>query len=255
MKPTVSVITVSYNTAISLEQTIQSVLGQRDVAVEYILIDGGSTDGTAEILARYRQHFAHCVSEPDLGVYDAMNKGMALATGDWLFFIGADDRLAAADTFSQVWRDLADRQIDWQELDLVFGDVRYLQAEQLVRRYCSRFDASLYIKNRLHHQGAFYRRSSLADWRYDRTLRAFADYELNLKLYLGKIRAMKVPLVIADCQVGGLSGRVIWSGWREEVAIRHRHLGPLLSLPWDVLGLLRYGIKQFGKFSRGAAAL
>jgi putative colanic acid biosynthesis glycosyltransferase len=254
MKPSVSVITVSYNTAASLEQTIQSVLGQREVVVEYIVIDGGSTDGTAAILERYRQHFAHYVSEPDLGVYDAMNKGMAMATGDWLFFIGADDRLADELTLCQVWDSLADRQIDWQDVDLVFGDVRYFNGTQLVRQYHSRFDASLYLKNRLHHQGAFYRRIALADWRYDRTLRAFADYELNLKLYLRKIRAVKVPTLIANCQVGGLSGRVVWSGWREEVAIRHRHLGPWVSFPWDAVGVLRYGIKHLRKFARGEAS-
>jgi putative colanic acid biosynthesis glycosyltransferase len=254
MNPTVSVITVSYNTAASLEQTIQSVLNQRDVTVEYILIDGGSTDGTGEILDRYRQRLAHCISEPDLGVYDAMNKGMALATGDWLFFIGADDRLQDEQTFSQVWSYLAAQQIHWQELDLVFGDVCYLDGLKLVRRYCSRFDASLYVKNRLHHQGAFYRRSSLADWRYDRSFRAFADYELNLKLYLMKSRAVKVPMVIADCQVGGLSGRVLWSGWQEEMDIRHRHLGWWKSLFWDACGVVRYSVKQVQGFSAGRTA-
>jgi putative colanic acid biosynthesis glycosyltransferase len=255
MNPTVSVITVSYNTAASLEQTIESVLNQQDVTVEYILIDGGSTDGTSEILDRYRQRLAHCISEPDLGVYDAMNKGMALATGDWLFFIGADDQLTDEHTFSQVWGHLAAQQIHWQELDLVFGDVRYLDGLQLVRLYCSRFDASLFIKNRLHHQGAFYRRNYLANWRYDRSFRAFADYELNLKMYLMKSRSAKVPTVIADCQVGGLSGRVLWSGWQEEMAIRHRHLGPWLSFPWDILGVVRYGLKHLRKFSMGFGAL
>jgi putative colanic acid biosynthesis glycosyltransferase len=220
MNPTVSVITVSYNTAASLESTIQSVLNQQDVMVEYILIDGGSTDGTAEILERYRDRLAYCVSEPDGGVYDAMNKGMAVATGDWLFFIGADDQLASTDILSQMWQYLADRPIDWQNLDLVFGDVRFLAGEKIVRRYNSRFDTSLYLKNRLHHQGAFYRRELL-----------------------------QVPMVMADCQVGGLSGRVIWSGWQEEMTVRHRHLGRLASLPSDALGAVRYGIKQVQKLS------
>lgn len=254
MTPTISVITVSYNTAASLEQTIQSVLGQSQVAVEYIVVDGGSTDGTAEILDRYRQRLAHCICEPDRGVYDAMNKGIALATGDWLFFIGADDLLADSQTFSQIWNYLADRQINWPDLDLIYGDVRYLADQRLVRNYHSRFDASLYIKNRLHHQGAFYRRSTLGNWRYDPALRAFADYELNLKLYLAQARSVRVPMNIADCQVGGLSGRVIWSGWREEIAIRHRHLGPWRSLPWDVFGALRYGIKQVQQLSGEGAS-
>jgi putative colanic acid biosynthesis glycosyltransferase len=249
MNPTVSIITVSYNTATSLESTILSVLSQR-AAVEYILIDGGSTDGTAAILDRYRDRLAYCVSEPDRGVYDAMNKGMAVATGDWLFFIGADDQLADDQTLSQMWDYLTANKIDWHDLDLIFGDVCYFAGKNLVRRYNSRFDASLYIKNRLHHQGAFYRRQSLPGWRYDPSLRAFADYELNLKLYLAKARSVKLPMVVADCQVGGLSGRVLWSGWQEEVTIRHRHLGWWASLPWDVGGAMRYGIKQVQQFSK-----
>jgi putative colanic acid biosynthesis glycosyltransferase len=249
MNPTISVITVSYNTAASLESTILSVLNQQ-AAVEYILIDGGSTDGTAEILDRYRDRLAYCVSEPDLGVYDAMNKGLAVATGDWLFFIGADDQLANSQTINQIWGHLAANQIDWRDLDLIFGDVCYLAGKNLVRRYHSRFDASLYIKNRLHHQGAFYRRQSLQGWRYDPSLRAFADYELNLKMYLAKARSVKVPTIISDCQVGGLSGRVLWSGWQEEVTIRHRYLGWWASLPWDACGALRYSIKQVQGFSR-----
>jgi putative colanic acid biosynthesis glycosyltransferase len=249
MNPTVSIITVSYNTAASLESTILSVLNQQ-AAVEYILIDGGSTDGTTAILDRYRDRLAYCVSEPDRGVYDAMNKGIAAATGDWLFFIGADDQLVNDQTLSHMWEHLATNQINWQDLDLIFGDVRYLSGKNLVRRYNSRFDASLYLKNRLHHQGAFYRRQYLQDWRYDPSFRAFADYELNLKMYLSQARSVKIPTVVADCQVGGLSGQILWSGWREEVAIRHRHLGWWASLPWDACGALRYGIKQVQKFSK-----
>jgi putative colanic acid biosynthesis glycosyltransferase len=249
MNPIVSVITVSYNTAASLESTILSVLNQ-SAAVEYILIDGGSTDGTKEILDRYRDRLAYCVSEPDQGVYDAMNKGIAQATGEWLFFIGADDQLINDQLVNQMWDYLAANRIDWHNVDLIFGDICYLAGKNLVRRYNSRFDASLYLKNRLHHQGAFYRRKYLQGWSYDSSFRAFADYELNLKMYLAQARSVKIPMVVANCQVGGLSGRVLWSGWQEEVAIRHRHLGWWASLPWDALGAMRYGIKQVQKFSR-----
>jgi putative colanic acid biosynthesis glycosyltransferase len=254
MNPTISVITVSYNAASSIEKTILSVLNQQDVVVEYIVIDGGSTDGTLAILDQYRARLAYCHSEPDRGVYDAMNKGMSLATGDWLFFIGADDQLANEQVFSRMWAYLADNDIDWQQLDLIFGDVRYLTGSQLVRQYHSRFDVSLYIKNRLHHQGAFYRRTAVADWRYDSNFRAFADYELNLKLYLAKVRSAKIPFIVADCQVGGLSGSALWSGWREEIAVRHRHMGWWASLPWDAFGIVRYGVKQVRQFSVRPAA-
>lgn len=87
-----SVITVCYNAAATIERTIRSVLGQRsDFEVEYIIIDGGSTDGTLDIVRRYEAGIAHWVSEPDGGIFDAMNKGISIASGDWIAIINSDD--------------------------------------------------------------------------------------------------------------------------------------------------------------------
>src|ERR1700722_12907065 len=91
-KPLVSVITVVYNGAATLETTLLSVIGQSYDRVEYIVVDGGSKDGTLDLIDRYKSHIATWVSEPDKGVYDAMNKGIRMAKGDWLFFLGSDDR-------------------------------------------------------------------------------------------------------------------------------------------------------------------
>ena len=91
----ISVITVSYNAAATIEQTILSVIQQEYPSIEYIVIDGGSTDGTVEIIRKYEEKMAYWVSEPDEGIYDAMNKGIRRATGDYLYFLGADDWLKA----------------------------------------------------------------------------------------------------------------------------------------------------------------
>ena len=88
-----SVITVSYNAAVTIEQTILSVIRQDYPNIEYIIIDGGSTDGTIDIIRKYEDKIAYWVSEPDQGIYDAMNKGIRQATGDYLYFLGADDWL------------------------------------------------------------------------------------------------------------------------------------------------------------------
>ena len=97
--PKFSIITVTYNAEKVLEDTIQSVITQSYKNVEYIIVDGGSKDGTLGIIEKYRQHIAHLVSEPDKGLYDAMNKGIGLATGDYLCFLNAGDELHEDDPF------------------------------------------------------------------------------------------------------------------------------------------------------------
>lgn len=90
-QPVISVITVCYNAAETIEETIQSVLEQTYADIEYIIIDGGSTDGTVEIIRKYAGRLAYWVSEPDKGIYDAMNKGIAAATGEYINFMNAGD--------------------------------------------------------------------------------------------------------------------------------------------------------------------
>ena len=89
----ISVVTVCYNAADTIEKTMLSVLNQTYHDIEYIIIDGGSTDGTVEIIRKYADRIAYWVSEPDKGIYDAMNKGIKVATGEYIYFLGADDLL------------------------------------------------------------------------------------------------------------------------------------------------------------------
>ena len=117
----ISVITVCYNSAKTLERTLRSVVEQDYQDVEHILIDGGSSDGSADILAAYRTGLAHLVSEPDHGIYDAMNKGLALARGEIICFLNADDYYVSPKVLSRVVR-----KMQAQNLDALRGEVGYV---------------------------------------------------------------------------------------------------------------------------------
>ena len=103
MTSKVTVITVCYNAETGIEKTIQSVIGQTYQNIEYIIIDGGSKDHTLNIVNKYKDRISKVISEPDKGIYDAMNKGILAATGDWINFMNVGDSFFSPDTLSKVF--------------------------------------------------------------------------------------------------------------------------------------------------------
>lgn len=124
--PKFSIITITYNAEKVLEDTIQSVVSQTYRKVEYILVDGASKDGTLAIIDRYRSRISTVISEPDKGLYDAMNKGIAAATGDYLCFLNAGDCLHADETLHQVVASIQASQ--WP--DILYGDTALVDQER-----------------------------------------------------------------------------------------------------------------------------
>ena len=114
-------MTVSYNAAATIEDAIRSMLQQTYPHIEYIVIDGGSKDGTVDLLRRYDTQISHWVSEPDKGIYDAMNKGIALATGEYIGFLNADDFFANNDSVQKIVDHLLGKNTDavFSQLDIV----------------------------------------------------------------------------------------------------------------------------------------
>ena len=101
--PLISVVTVSYNAVDTIERTILSVLNQTYSDIEYIIIDGGSTDGTVDLIKKYADKITYWVSEPDQGIYDAMNKGIDVATGEWINFMNSGDSFYRQDVLSSLF--------------------------------------------------------------------------------------------------------------------------------------------------------
>jgi len=123
--PVFSVITVTYNASRWLESTILSVLNQSYPQIEYLIIDGGSTDGTVDIIKQYEAGLAYWISEPDKGLYDAMNKGLQQATGDYVWFINAGDTIYTADTVQKIVNSLK-KKVSLP--DIIYGDTMMVDA-------------------------------------------------------------------------------------------------------------------------------
>ena len=206
----ITVITVAYNAAPVLERTLQSVLGQQGVNLEYLVLDGGSTDGTTDLLRRYDNQLSGWTSEPDRGIYDAMNKGLHRATGDVVAFLNADDVYAHDQVLAQVIAEFADPAVG-----AAYGDLVYVDAQNRVTRHWQGQPFSPNFFARGHapaHPAFFARRDLLLKTGGFRTeLALAADYELMFRaLNTPDFISRYFPEVLVRMRAGGASN----NGWR-----------------------------------------
>lgn len=191
----ISVITVCYNAAEVIEQTIVSVVSQEYSNVEYIIIDGNSTDGTVDIIKRYTDAISYWISEPDNGVYDAMNKGVDKATGDWVYFIGAGDLLL------NILDKLAPQLTEANTI--YYGDV---YRNDLQRVYDGKYPGYRLAITNICHQAIFYPLEVLRKYRYSTRYKLLADHDLNMRCYGDKnVRFRYLPMLIAIYEGDGIS--------------------------------------------------
>lgn len=169
-KPLISIIVVVLNRANCFENCIQSILGQSYDNVEFIIIDGGSNDGSLDLLRKYSDKIDYWVSEPDQGLYYAMNKAVGIACGEWLYFIGADDVML--NCLSTVVPQLKNNQ------SVYYGDVYGVGS---TNRYNGPFSPYRLQVNGLNHQGMFFPRGIFSAYRYDTKYKFAADFDLNLR--------------------------------------------------------------------------
>ncbi len=226
-KVKISLVTPSLDAAHVLRDCIESVRAQT-VACEHILIDGGSTDGTLDLVAGYDSHFAHVVSEPDKGLYAAMNKGIGLATGDIVGILNADDVFASEKVLEAVGSTFHDLAID-----ACYGDLEYVTAANRVTRHwrSGEFDRQKFYNGWMPpHPTLFVRRSVYEKYGLFREdIGTSADYELILRMFVKHtISACYLPQVLVHMRTGGASNRSLLARWQANRNDR---------LAWQVNGL------------------
>jgi glycosyltransferase involved in cell wall biosynthesis len=245
----VSIVTVAYNAAKTIGDTIASVASQTYGDVEYIVVDGGSTDGTMDIVKQHRDKIAKFVSESDNGIYDAMNKGLGLATGDIVGFLNADDMY--------VGRGVIDRVVDAflePSVQACYGDLVYVDAvdtEAVVRYWKSNeYRSGLFARGWVPaHPTFFARRGVYEKWgRFDLRFKLAADFEIMAR-FLSKfgVKARYVPEVLVKMRMGGATNRTISNIVKQNIEIyRAAKKNGIRFSPFTfVLGRLLLRVPQF----------
>ena len=235
MNPKISVITVVRNGEGTLESSIRSVVDQTYERIEFIVMDGGSTDGTLDILKHYDSKIAFWSSESDKGIYDAMNKGVRRATGDWVLFLGCDDTLSA--DLKEVAQLLSDPQV------IYYGDAYWPVKRQL---YDGSFSAAKLARTNICHQAIFYTRAVFDKYSFNLRYPFQADWELNMRCFSDPVfRFQYIPLQISiyNDQSGASSTKRDFALEEDYITLMWSHF------PWHI-ALWRTAIAQGGRFLR-----
>lgn len=190
----VTIITVTYNAQDCLEQTILSVINQTYSNIEFIIIDGGSNDDTINIIKKYESHINLWISEKDQGIYDAMNKGINLATGDWINFMNAGDIFASNNTIQQVFDN------NYLEYDYIYGDRINKDTIGLYYEKASPFfnHKNAYCPAKgVCHQSTFTKRNIAYKYKYSLKYKIAGDYEMMYNIYINNGKFLYRPIAVA----------------------------------------------------------
>lgn len=207
----VSIITVVWNNADTIKDAIESVLNQTYKNIEYIIVDGGSTDGTIEIIQSYGNKISKFISEKDEGIYDAMNKGIKLATGDIVGILNSDDFYKSNDVIETVVREFISKDID-----CLYGDLEYVDkndTSKVIRYWKSNpYKEGLFQKGwHPPHPTFFVKREIYYKYgMFNTNFKIAADYELMLRfLEKYKIKSSYIPKVLVRMRLGGASNKSV----------------------------------------------
>lgn len=203
----ISIITITYNSAKTVQRALASVQEQTYPDIEHIIVDGASTDGTKEIIEAYAKKHQNVrwKSEKDSGIYDALNKGIGMATGDVIGFLHSDDKLYSPDSIGQIAAAFLT-----SETDVVYGDLQYCNGQRVVRRWKSNDfhpralkygwmppHPTVYVRSKVYQEVGL----------YDDGFHISADYDMILRIFTAGYQTRYIPEVLVSMETGGASNR------------------------------------------------
>jgi len=220
-EPLISIITITYNAVNTIEETIKSVLEQTYPNIEYIIIDGGSTDGTVEIIKKYSSQISYWISEPDKGIYNAMNKGIMQAHGAWINFMNSGDTFYNSKTLDTI----NFHQINNKIIKVIYGDT-------IVKKNNNFFHKKAQPIKNIHrriigcHQSIFVSNVNIKDIMFDESFKLASDYNTIYSLYekykSNAFHYLPIPISIYDAEFG-ISSKYILNSLKEQLQIRSKH--------------------------------
>lgn len=223
----VTVVTAVLNDAGHIEQTILSVISQTDIEIEYIIVDGGSKDGTLELIGKYKDNISLLISEPDRGVYDAMNKGIKYSTGDFVYFINSGDVLLNPSILSKIkLEELKEKNaIIYGNVIVAYGNIEALEKPRPF------FNSKMKFKGiGICHQSMFFPGELIRNEKYDLSYNIAADYDLAYRLWRKGTVFLYKDITIAKYDWGkGISSNPykLLDVYRENARVCHQQLNPL----------------------------
>ncbi|MBO0949262.1 glycosyltransferase [Fibrella forsythiae] len=233
-QPLISIIITILNGEKTISQCLDSINNQTFVDYEVVLVDGGSTDKTIDLINESSIVSKRVQVIPGVGLYAGLNAGIRMATGRWLYFIGCDDQLYESTTLQKVTDIIT---VSQPSVQIFVGNVACVKQKNLLR---ARFGSPYWMRYQVHHQGMFYARSIFANNLYNETMRIASDYEFNLKLALNKVPHQAMDLIICNFGGDGISENQIKRGFRE-MQLVHKRVFHGVGLRW---AMFSYWLQQ-----------
>ncbi len=231
--PKLSVIIPVLNQDYCLEDAIKSTINQDFKDYELIVIDGKSQDNTLKIIKKYDKNISYWESSKDKNLYDAMNKGIDKASGEWIYFLGADDKID-----KNIFQKIFSKK--YENIYLIYGNIKYDNNEMFIGKFSKR----LFIRNNIHHQGAIYHRRCFYNNYFDIKYSILADYDFNLTLFQNKIKTEYFDSIFAICGSNGISKKITWKLYKQEFNIKKNRLNAVQFLVYGSITIMKFFLKK-----------
>jgi glycosyltransferase involved in cell wall biosynthesis len=214
-QPLITVVTVVRNGEKTLEETMLSVINQTYTNIEYIIVDGASTDGTLEVIKKYEDKIDYWISEPDKGIYDAMNKGIDLATGDYIALLNSDD------WYEQDTCEIVVKKINEVKADIYFGIIRIIDRRNNKTIYIHGNNITSINYEMIAHPTCFISREIYLKFKYDIKYKSASDYDFIIRVYKANASFCFIEKILTNFRTGGMS----WSKLNEieTINIKRKH--------------------------------